>query len=449
MTDPLTAFIDAACVPLESGHATGTLDSAEAILAAHPDIAAGDIHAAAILGDDAAVRRLLELDRGNATVTRGPRGWDALTHLCFSRYLQLDRARSAGFVRAATALLDAGASANTGWYEMNHRPDPEWESALYGAAGVAHHAELTRLLLERGADPNDEETPYHAPETYDNGAVQELVDSGKLSDDSLATMLLRKADWHDYDGSKFLLEHGADPNRMTRWHHTALQHALRRDNALENIELLLDHGADATLANRTDGKSAVAMAARRGRGDVLALLERRGVAVELRGVDGLIAACARNDAARVQSIARHEPSLARQLVAEGGRLLAEFAGIGSTDGLRLLLELGVDVGALYKEGDGYWDIAPDSSALHVAAWRARHETVKLLLERGAAVNAPDGRGRTPLALAVRACVDSYWTERRSPESVAALLDAGASVAGVAVPSGYAEVDDLLRRHPTL
>src|SRR5207249_9840887 len=102
-----------------------------------------DIHSAAILGDDAAVRRFLELDPGNATVKGGPRGWDALTHLCFSKYLRLDAARSVGFVRAAQALLDAGASANTGWYEMNHRPEPEWESASYGAAGVAHHAGLT------------------------------------------------------------------------------------------------------------------------------------------------------------------------------------------------------------------------------------------------------------------------------------------------------------------
>ena len=441
MADHLAAFIEAACVPLDAGHGSGTLDGAAAILAAYPDVATGDIYAAAILGDAAAVRRFLALDRANATVKGGPRGWDALTHLCFSRYLRLDPARSAGFVRAATALLDAGASANTGWYEANHQPRPEWESALYGAAGVAHHAELTRLLLERGADPNDEETPYHVSETYDNGAVRALVDSGKLSADSLATMLLRKADWHDSDGSKFLLEHGADPNRMTRWRHTALQHAVQRDNALENIELLLDHGAD--------GKSAVAMAARRGRGDVLALLERRGVAVELAGLDRLIAACARNDRASVTSIVRREPSLARELLAEGGRLLAQFAGTGNSDGVDRLLELGVDVGALYKEGDGYWDVAPDSTALHVAAWRARHATVKLLLERGAAVDAPDGRGRTPLALAVRACVDSYWMGRRSPESVRALLDAGASPRGVAVPSGYAEVDDLLRRHPAL
>ena len=62
------------------------------------------------------------------------------------------------------------------------------------------------------------------------------------------------------------------------------------------------------------------------------------------------------------------------------------------------------------------------------------------------MNAADGRGRTPLALAVRACVDSYWTSRRSPESVEALLRARASVNAVRFPSGYAEVDELLRRY---
>lgn len=129
---------------------------------------------------------------------------------------------------------------------------------------------------------------------------------------------------------------------------------------------------------------------------------------------------------------------------EGGKLLATFAGAGNTNGVRLLLELGVNVGVIWAEGDGYWDIAANSTALHVAAWRARHTTVKLLLARGAAPDAADGKGRTPLELAVRACVDSYWTDLRSPESVAALLDAGASVAGVKFPCGYAEVDDLLQ-----
>ena len=454
LDNPWVAFIEAACVPRDSGHASGTLEGAKAILAAYPEVASSNIHTAAILGGDIAVRRFLALDLRNATAKGGPYGWDALTHLCFSRFLRLEHGRSDGFVRAATALLDAGASANTGWMENNHQPHPEWESALYGAAGVAHHAELTRLLLERGADPNDEETPYHAPETHDNAALKVLVESGKLNEESLGTILLRKTDWHDYEGIKWLLERGVDPNRTARWGRTAIHNAVLSANDLKIFEVLLDHGADPTLiADRPDrwqpassGKSAVATAARAGRGDVLELFERRDIPIELHGVEGLISACARNHEASVRSIAGREPQLVRELVAEGGKLLAEFAGVGNTDGVRLLLDLGVDSGALYKEGNGYFDVAKNSTALHVAAWRAQHATVKLLIERGAPVNMPDGKGRTPLALAVRACVDSYWTHRRSPESVQMLISAGASLSTVDFPSGYAEVDQLLGAH---
>jgi ankyrin repeat protein len=449
---PLASFIEAACVPRDSGHASGTLERAEAILAAHPEVASSSIHAAAVLGDDATVRRFLALDAENATAKGGPHGWDALTHLCFSRYLRLDRARSDGFVRAATSLLDAGASASTGWFEKNHQPQPEWESALYGAAGVAHHAELTRLLIERRADPNDGETVYHTPETHDNAAMKVLVESGKLTDDSLATMLLRKADWHDYDGVRWLLEHGADPNLVTHWGNTALHHAVLRDNALAIIEAMLDHGADPTLVcqrspgHQADGVSAISVAARRGRGDLLELFERSGIPIDPQGVERLIAACARNDAAAIPAIADREPGLVRELLAQGGVLLAEFAGVGNTEGVRHLLELGVDVRAVYAQGNGYFGIAKNSTALHVAAWRARHATVKLLIDRGAPLDVPDGSGRAPLALAVRACVDSYWADRRSPDSVEALLRAGASVDGVPFPCGYAEVDELLRSY---
>jgi len=444
--DPIAEFMVAACVPRDSSHSSGTLDRARAILAAHPEVANADIHTAAILGDDAAVKQFLADNAADATAKGGPHGWDALTHLCFSRYLRLDKTRSAGFVRAAAALLDSGANANSGWYENDHLPHPEWESVLYGAAGIARHAELTSLLLDRGADPNDGEVTYHAPEGWDNDALKALVECGKLNQDSLATMLLRKADWHDPDGIKYLLEHGADPNRMTHWHYTAFHQAVRRDNGLANIEAMLDHGADPTLENEEDGRSAIAMAARRGRGDILELFEKRGVPITHDGVDRLIAACARSDAAEVRSMAAAEPHLVGELIALGGDLLGTFVGTGNLEGVRHLLDLGVDVRTPYAAGDGYFGVARNSLPIHVAAWRARPAIVRLLIDRGSPVDVPDGRGRSPLALAVKSCVDSYWTERRSPESVEALLKAGASVTGVECRCGYAEVDELLRSH---
>jgi hypothetical protein len=203
--DPRAEFIEASV-----WH--GPLDRAKEILAKHPEVASSDIHTAALVGDYEAVARFLVEDPANATAKSGPRHWDALTYLCFSKFLRLDPARTEGFLKAAAALLDAGANPNTGFFEENHQPKPEWESALYGAAGVAHHPELTKLLLDRGADPNDGEVAYHSPETLDNRAMHVLVESGELTQDTIGLMLARKFNWHDDEGVHWLLEHGADPN---------------------------------------------------------------------------------------------------------------------------------------------------------------------------------------------------------------------------------------------
>jgi ankyrin repeat protein len=234
---------------------------------------------------------------------------------------------------------------------------------------------------------------------------------------------------------------------MTRWGHNALHQALRRDNRIEIIELLLDHGADPALKNARDGRSATIMAAHRGRGDVLALFEQRGLALDLDGVDRLIAACARDDREAILALSAGEPALVAEIIAQGGNLLAEFAGVGNVAGMRNLLSLGVDVASLDTEGDPYFDIAKNSSALHVACWRAWPSAVEELISRGAPVDALDGEGRTPLALAVKACVDSYWKDRRSPDSVQALLRVGASPLDIKVPTGYDAIDALLINLP--
>ena len=163
----------------------------------------------------------------------------------------------------------------------------------------------------------------------------------------------------------------------------------------------------------------------------------------LEGLDRLLAACARDDVARIRSLVGEAPGLVNELLAQGGKLLGEFAISGNTAGVGQLLDLGVPIDARYP-GYGYFGIARDSTALHIAAWMLDRDTLTLLLQRGAPVNAKDANGSTPLALALKGCTESYWTEWRSLEPIEALLDAGATLDSVKYPSGYKEADDLLK-----
>jgi len=445
LRDPHNAFLEVACVDRHGWHGSGSLEHAEMLLARYPATAKASIFSSTVVADEPAVRDWLQRDRSLATAKGGPHGWDALTYLCFSRYLRLDKNRSDAFVACARALLEAGANANTGWVEyIDEPPRPVAEPAIYGAAGIAQNPGLTQLLLDSGADPNDEETPYHVPETYDNVVLKILLDSGRFNERSLATVAARKCDWHDDAGLALALAHGANPNFLTAWSHSPFQHAIRRDNGLIMIEQHLDHDADPWLANTADGRNAFQMAAWHGRADILDSLARRGFKPELRGIDELVALCAQAQTDAARALAHNSPDLLAHLHSAGGSLLARFAGAANDAGVRTLLALGIAPNALWAEGDGYWDLTPGSTALHVAAWRAHHTVVATLIVASAEVNARDARQRTPLQLAVKACTDSYWKRRRQPDSVAALLAAGASADGIDWPTGYDAIDALLR-----
>jgi ankyrin repeat protein len=442
MADSRTEFIEAVF-----WH--GSREKGDAILAAHPELAASDIHVAAMLGDDIAVHRFLAADPGSVRSTSGPRNLEPLVHLCFSVYLT-DSSRTGAFLRTATALLDAGADINAGFHDGSHTP-PTWESLTYGAAGVAHNAALTQLLLDRGADPNDGETAYHVVETDHNDVMKVLLDSGKMDAVNVNTMLLRETDWHDYEGVKMVLDHGADPNGIAIWGKTALHNAVLSNNDIAIVDLLLDRGADPTIVARRinrggapgiTNQSSVALAARRGRGDALRSFRRHGFSLELTGVEKLLSACALDDGATIEEIKRREPQLVDEVLAGGGVYLAEFTASDNARGMAWLLDLGVPVDARYL-GDGYFNIPPDSTALHVAAWFAWQGPLELLIARGADVEARDGNGNTPLRRAVDATLTSYWTGRRTPDGVRALLDAGARRDDVTVPTGYEAIDELL------
>jgi ankyrin repeat protein len=346
---------------------SGTLEQADAMLAAQPEVATGDIYAAAVIGDSDEVRWLLAEDRERATAHGGPYGWDSLTYLCFSRYLRLRP--SDGFVNAAEALLEAGADPNTGFSEPAHQPEPTFESALYGAAGVAHHGGLTRLLLAHDADPNlGGEVAYHGAEGFDDEAMIAVVESGRLATEGLTTMLHRKLDWTDRAGVSRLLEHGADPNALSAWGDRALHHSLARDNALPLLELLMDFGADPSLgAPNFDGRSAVAVAARCGRADALQLFEQRGYTIELAGDDAFWQRLSRADRAGTLASLETELGIVQRLESSQPGIVATLAGAGNTDAVALALDLGFPLSA---------------EALPTAVWRERTETVRLLLARG-------------------------------------------------------------------
>jgi ankyrin repeat protein len=401
----------------------GSLEPAAAILAVNPAIATHSIHAAAILGDAPTVRQFIARDPASATEKGGPKGCDALTYLCFSTYLRLEpAARTSGFLDAATALLDAGADPNTGFYAGEERVQSEWKCALYGAAGVAHHPELTKLLVERGADPNDGEVAYHSPETLDNRTLKVLVDSGKLTQDSLRLILARKMNWHDDGGFAWLLDHGVDPNAV-HWKSRPLEDALAHGCPIHYFEQLLDHGADPALPSN-NGRSTFAGAARMARVDVLDLLERRGFAVKLDGDDAFLAACARADEAAARRMVAADPELVGRVESRDPTLLIEYAGADNTAAVRLLLDLGFDIGAARTEPR--W--SRGVTALHEATSHCRLETVKLLIDRGAPLAAKHAEsGRTPGDVALLCITEqSEWTpDQKSIPIARALLEAGA------------------------
>jgi ankyrin repeat protein len=254
---------------------------------------------------------------------------------------------------------------------------------------------------------------------------------------------------------RYLLEHGADPNRQSRWGWYPLHHALTRNNRLPIIQLLFDHGADPQKVS--DGLTAVALAARVGRADVLALMaphgagthhapqdtEGSGTPLALQGVDRLLALCAEGDTSAAKALLQDDPTLLPALLDIGGTCLAKFATSANLAGVTTLLDIGVAVDAPFTKGDPYFGTPAGSLSIHVAASHSQPAIVRLLLARGAAPDTPDANGDTPLLLAVRACVDSYWKYRRTPEAVEALLQAGASAARVPYPCGYDAVDALL------
>jgi ankyrin repeat protein len=361
-------------------------DRAVTILDEHPELIQRDFLLSCAVGDDAVVRSAIATNP--AIVHQTFDAWKcpccdwiglampplvAVTH---SGLLRHERFRD-GLHRTARLLLEAGASPG----QSTRTPENEPLSALYGAAGKNHDASLTRLLLDAGADPNDNESLYHASETRDLTIVRILLDAGAVVEGTNA--LLRQLDFDDLEGLRLMLACTRDVDDTSRGNETALIHALRRRRSPEHVRALLDHGAN-PHAHAKDGTTAFRLALQFGLTDAVAMLAAAGASEPLTHEDQFLAACGRADTVAARRYLEAEPGLIDGLSQQTLQLLPELAAAGNGAAVRVMVELGWPIAVT---GSGW-----DASALNHAVFNGDAGLTRFLLEHGASWTERHGYG---------------------------------------------------------
>jgi len=347
------------------------------LLEQYPDIGQHSIWMAAMLGEVSTVEKILSRNPERVNQKGGPADWEPLLYACFSWFLKYDDSRKPGVRAAAQRLLEAGASPDTAFFSRDAGSGLMSPlSALYGAAGVCNDPEMTRILLDAGANVNDGETCYHASEEPGCRCLALVLERG-VNEDSLRHALFRKLDFEDLPGLQLILAHGADPN--SRWmpgSTTPLHHAVNRWRKAETVQCLLDAGTDPNLTN-DDGDTPYTLARRLGRTDIAELLAANGANTALTPLNEIIAQCA--EGKRPDNLEQAK-RLAAQATQSQLDALAELAEAGNELGVAALLDFGFDIhGGNLPNEEGR--VLP--TPLHKACWKGRSGVVELLLKRGA------------------------------------------------------------------
>ena len=415
------------------------------MLAEAPELAGYDLATALVLGDVNRVRA--EIERDPAVVTRrDPRtGWTALHAVCASRWNALDPGRAEGLVATARLLLEAGADSGAriapGGRSAGSSP---LRCATASASAGAGDAAMMRLLLDYGAVVEDHDLYLAAfSRADDHRCLRVLIEQAPDAAPAAEQALSAPISTGDVEGVRLLLEAGADPRRFANDEGrpaAAVYHAVRLDAPAEMIALLIEHGADPDQPG-PDGLTPAFLATIRGRSDLLELLGGSGVTDEAR----FVGACMRGDRAAATSLTAADPALPGRLTQAEQASIVHAAEAGNGTAVSLMLDLGFPIGVRRDDG---------ATALHAAAYSGSVPVVRLLIDRGADLEAPDGQYDSgALGWAV---VGSGQRPTTSPHpdwvaTVGVLIEAGASTRDISLspddptpPS--AEVADLLRTY---
>lgn len=350
------------------GHHGAKPQLAARLLREHPQLVAGDPTLACAVGDVDTVRRHIAADPRWARTRGEGAAMSPLVCACFSGLIRLPEFAQ-GIRDCAALLIDAGADPNDTTFDPTFPGDPL--SALYGAAGRNHDAALTRMLLAAGADPNDNESLYHAAEAADDTCVRLLLEAGARV--SGCNALYRALDFERPSTVRLMLTHGGDANENAPLG-SPLLHAIRRRRSPDVVRMLLDAGADPSARN-AHGVGAYRLARRMGLTDVAALLHDAGATDDGDETEAFIAACARADRTAVRAMLAHDPRMIDTLNIEQLHLLPDLAAAGAGDAVRVMVEAGWPVAV--RGGD--WQ----ASALNHAVFRGDSALAAFLLAHGA------------------------------------------------------------------
>lgn len=356
---------------------------AERILAQHPGIVTADFHAALVFGNVDVVRSHLARTPALATASGGPLENSPLVYVANSRWAAK---HSAGLLEIARLLLAGGASPNT------HQPWAEDPSVklpvLWAALCQSRHLALGRLLLESGAEPNDGESTFHSAENGDLPALELLaargahVDGGSGGERWGNTPLYFILHYHaagdraDADvrrGVTWLLEHGANPNRVCGEGRESALHAAAQHWDDRMVAQLLAHGADVHLRRR-DGRTALTLALMHGRNPAAEALRAAGAIEKLSREERFFAACHAGN--RAEALALRDPAF----IAAQPDALQKAMQHASTAPLETMLACGFDPNAAGSMGE---------TTLHWAAFAGNAAATRVLLAHGVKLDALD------------------------------------------------------------
>jgi ankyrin repeat protein len=414
------------------------------ILERYPEIARDSIYTAVVCGDLEEVERILAerpaaaSERSSATAPDradvggsgdrfkrriGPKGWDPLLYLCFTRIPLA--AASDNALAIARTLLDHGADPNAFFMAGDSRYTP-----LVGVIGGGEESRpphpqrdaLVQLLLDRGAEP------------YDIQVVYNLGFSGEVlwflkAIHARAVAIGRQADWDD--PSWAMLDMGGYGSGA-RWHYDiAVKH-----NDLELARWMLAHGASPDARpprdRRFSRRSLREEAIRGGLSEMAELLTPRGESGPL-VVDGeaaFVAACMRLDRANAGELAARHPEYLRSPL-----VMMLAAKQDRADVVGLLLDLGMspDIEDAPEEGR--------QRPLHVAAYSESTRVTALLIERGAMIDPFDTHhGGTPLWFAT-------WGQRQ--RTIDLLSPVSRDLWSLSLNGKVERVREVLRAEPAL